>query len=137
MKKTKNKKVSKLDNYPSQDWGKIAFSIGVVIAIIMTLIASFHEPSETAARVIVALQILIGIVVGFLNITTEETREFLLASLVLVVLIGPFLGLVIQMFPGSGVTSNMLEQLYKYLVVLIVPAATIVALKSIFRSARD
>ena len=137
MKQVKKKKASKLDNYPSQDWGKIAFSIGIVIAIIMTLVASFHEFNEDVARVVVALQILIGIVVGFLNITTEETREFLLASLVLVVLIGPFLGLVIQMFPGAGATSNMLEELYKYLVVLIVPAATIVALKSIFRNARD
>ena len=137
MKQTEKKKVSKVDDSPLQDWGKIAFTIGVVIAIIMTLVASFHETGETVAKVIVALQILIGIVVGFLNITTEETREFLLASLVLVVLIGPFLGLVIQMFPGSGVTSNMLEELYKYLVMLIVPAATIVALKSIFRNARD
>ena len=90
MKQTKKKKVSKVDDRPLQDWGKIAFSVGIVIAIIMTLVASFREPSETVTKVVVALQILIGIVVGFLNITIEETREFLLASLVLVVLIGPF-----------------------------------------------
>ncbi len=138
MKQTKKKKVGKEDCCcPLHKWGKIVFSIGIIIAIIMTLVAAFNEPGETMTRVVIALQILIGIAVGFLNITKDETREFLLASLVLVVLIGPFLGLVIQMFPGSGATSNMLEELYKYLVVLIVPAATIVALKSIFRSARD
>lgn len=111
-------------------YGSIVFGVGLAIAIIAGF---FTNLGATATQVIIATLAIIGVVVGILNVTRDEAVSFLVASLVLVLLIGPFLGLISQNFFQSQILGNI----FGNIVALVVPAATIVALITLFNVARD
>lgn len=103
--------------------GSWAFLLGVVVALIAgALLPDRSNPTVTSFLV------LLGTVVGLLNITTRETSSFLLASvsLVLVTALG---GSVV-----SGVVSvgPYLGAMLDSILVFVVPATIVVALKAIF-----
>ena len=103
-----------------QTVGSWAFIIGVIIAII----AGFW-PIGTAAT---STLIILGLVVGFLNVTSTEINSFLFASLVLVVLSsmgGQVLGAI--QFVGP-----MLKSIFTAMLLFIIPAAVVVGLKAIY-----
>ena len=97
--------------------GTWAFVIGLILAVIAGLIPTLQTQS-----VILALVVL-GLIVGFLNVTEKETTEFLVATIALM-LVGsagaiPVLGLMIL-----SILSNI--------VAFVAPAALVVALKAIW-----
>ena len=105
--------------------GAWAFLIGVVLAIILGL---FQSNLGNVTWIPVVL-VLIGLVVGLLNVGASENSNFLLASVSLVIV--AFMGsAVLQVVPQ---VANILSAL----MVLFVPAAVIVALRTIFVIARD
>lgn len=63
--------------YLSENIGRIAFYVGLAISIV----AGWVQVGATGLTVLVVL----GILVGLLNVTGKETSRFLLATLVLVV----------------------------------------------------
>jgi hypothetical protein len=104
--------------------GAWAFIIGVVLALILGLAGPLLAGAE---GLIVWLLVLIGVIVGFLNITGKESQGFLLASVSLVIVSA--LGQ--QVMPDIGV--NVL----KALLTLFVPTTIIVALKLVYGMAKD
>jgi len=101
--------------------GHWAFIVGIVIAIIAGLVPAWQTPTITWVLVI------LGLIVGLLNITAKETVEFLVAAVALM-LIGsagaiPALGTIVL-----SILANI--------VAFVAPAALIVALKSIYELAR-
>ncbi|MBN1644863.1 hypothetical protein JW851_02380 [Candidatus Woesearchaeota archaeon] len=97
--------------------GSWAFILGVLIAIVAGLVPAWQTPT------LVWVLVILGLVVGFLNITGKETTEFLVAALTLM-LIGsagaiPALGIIIL-----SILANI--------VAFVAPAALVVALKSIW-----
>jgi len=104
--------------------GAWAFLIGVILAIIF----GFFTPAVWLAWVLVIL----GIIIGLLNITTEETQPFLLAGTVFVIV--SYLGGYV--FGAEALGVAFLKQILDNLVALFVPATIIVALKSLFSLAR-
>ena len=100
--------------------GNWAFIIGLIIAVLVGL---FVEASGLTVSVLVIL----GIIVGFLNVTDKETHGFLVASIALLVagLSGEFLATI----PAIG---NLLERILGNFVVLVTPAAIVVAVKAIY-----
>lgn len=104
--------------------GAWAFLIGVVLALILGL---FDVTGATGDMIVIAL-ILIGIVVGLLNVGGEETSGFLLAALALV--IASSLG-------GSVITIPILNNILSAILILFVPTTIIVALKSVYEIAKD
>lgn len=103
--------------------GSWAFLLGVIVAIITgALLPDRSNPTVTSFLV------LLGTIVGLLNITQRETTSFLLASvsLVLVTALG---GSVV-----SGVVSvgTYLGAMLDSILVFVVPATIVVALKTIF-----
>ena len=100
-------------------WG---FIIGVVIAVLAGVV-----PEMQTATILWTLVVL-GLLVGVLNITARETTEFLVATttLLLVGSVGalPALGLMV-----TNILSNI--------VAFVAPAALIVALKAIWVLAQD
>jgi hypothetical protein len=101
--------------------GKWVFIIGLVVCVIAGL---FIE----AAWVIWVLVIL-GIIVGILNVTGEDTRSFLLASIAFVLSATalntiPLIG---------GIVTNILG----YVAAFVSGAMIVVALKALFETARD
>lgn len=107
-----------------QSIGSWAFLLGVVVAII----AGALLPDKSTTPTVTSFLVLLGTVVGLLNVTTKETNSFLLASvsLVLVTALG---GSVV-----SGVVSigQYLGSMLDSILVFVVPATIVVALKSIF-----
>ncbi len=106
--------------------GAWSFLAGVILAVIVGVMPSWSATSGTAALVLVVL----GIVIGLLNVGGKELKDFMLAGAVLVVVSAlaggnQYLGLI----PYVGNIVNAL-------VVLFVPATIVVALKSLFAMAK-
>lgn len=110
-------------------YGSIVFGVGLLIV----LVAAFIDMSQTTTKVVVGTLTLLGIAIGLLNVTNNEAISFLVASLALVMLLGPFFGAINQTMLQTAVWSK----LYTYVIALIVPAAVVVAIKTFFLTAKD
>lgn len=107
--------------------GQWAFIIGVVIALLLAFLTQWEGP-------LTLLLVILGLIVGFLNVTEKETTPFLVAAIALL---------------ATGTAKDALtvippEALGSYLVgavknvnVFVAPAAILVALKAIWALARD
>ena len=104
-----------------RSFGSWVFLIGVVLAVILGAIGQL-TPLMTAILVV------IGLVVGILNVTEKETKPFLMAGTVLV----------IMAFFGKEVMSAIpiLGYMLDAIMAMVVPATVLVALKSVFELAR-
>lgn len=101
--------------------GSWAFLIGVILAVLFGFLPE--------AAWITWVLVLLGLIVGLLNITDKEVTPFLMAGVVLVItssLGGGVLG-------SIGVLGTILENM----LALFVPATIIVALKSVFALAKS
>ncbi|MEM7827074.1 MAG: hypothetical protein QXQ40_02520 [Candidatus Aenigmatarchaeota archaeon] len=98
--------------------GELAFIACVVIAII----AGIAAPSNGTA---LALLVVLGIIVGFVNITEKEVTSFLIAAIAL--LVAGTVGL--SLIPVVG---SMLDNILDYIGAFVAPAAIIVSLKAIY-----
>lgn len=107
--------------------GSWAFIIGMVVAL---LIGAFGEKdSQIATSVLIVL----GLIVGFLNVTGRETTPFLLASVSLVV-VSALGG---QIFPNNYNIFGVLQNILSAIITFVMPATIIVALKAIYALAHD
>jgi len=102
-------------------FGAWAFLIGVILAIVF----SFLDGGTTLAIILVV----IGLIVGLLNVADKEVEPFLMASTVLIIASAFGTG-VLGIIPIVG---NMLNAL----LVLFVPATIIVAIKHVFTMAKN
>ena len=112
--------------------GQWAFIIGIILAIVVGV---FSASLVTWAGNLTLLLVILGLIVGFLNISEKETTPFLVASAAL-------------MLTATSVdTLNTIDlgvSLGKYLAgivsqiaVFVAPAAVVVALKAIQSLAKD
>ena len=100
--------------------GHWAFLAGAAVAVV----GSFFSSAVGDQAVLTALFAL-GVVVGLMNITVKERSEFLLATIALILAGVVNLGLI----PYIGV---WLRTVLSNIVVFVVPAAVIVALKTVW-----
>ena len=105
--------------------GSWSFIIGLVIAVLVGLFTD-------ATGIIVTILIILGIIVGFLNVTEKEVQGFLLASVALLLAGGA--GNFLSDIPAIG---NLLERSLNNLVILVAPATIIVAVKELVELAKD
>lgn len=101
--------------------GRWAFVAGVIIAIIAGL---FTSGTVLGSGTSLAL-VIIGLIVGLLNITVKEVKPFLMSGLVLVIVAYTSHGVFDSIWPGLG-------NVFSALMLIIVPALIIVALKEVF-----
>ncbi len=100
--------------------GGWAFLIGVLLAIIL----AFFSDMASFAWIIVVL----GLIIGLLNISEGETQKFLMAGVILVI---------VGALAGNMFASIMyLTDIFNNLVALFAPAVVVVALKSVFEMAK-
>ncbi|MEK6824296.1 MAG: hypothetical protein AABX12_00605 [Nanoarchaeota archaeon] len=102
--------------------GRWAFLIGVILAIILGALGIVNSTWMSAL-------ILIGLIVGFLNISERETTPFLLAGVSLI--IASALGK--DVMSGLPVLYNILQTL----LAVFVPSTIVVAIKHVFSLARN
>jgi len=104
--------------------GKWAFIIGLVLAIIAGLIQGIYEiPS------LILILVVLGLIVGFLNIEDKDTVKILVAIIALMG-IG---GLTLSVIP---VINTYLENILTNILVLASGAGLIIAIKAIIESAK-
>jgi len=108
--------------------GSWAFIIGVVIALVVGIFSNGQANS-----IMTSVLIVLGLIVGFLNVTGRETTPFLLASVSLVI-VSSMGGAKLGMVPTIGAT---LEGTLAALMTFVIPATIIVALKAIWALAHD
>ncbi|MBS3054584.1 MAG: hypothetical protein J4431_03545 [Candidatus Aenigmarchaeota archaeon] len=112
--------------------GEYAFLAGIAIAVLAGLVSGVTPTAIAAyAAPISMLLVVLGIVVGLLNISEKETTAFLVAAIALVTAgTASFAAIDI-----AGVGA-ILGGIVKNIAVLVSPAAAIVAVKAIYSLAQ-
>lgn len=100
--------------------GKIAFLAGVVIAILAAFITFSWVP--------LAL-LIIGLIVGFMNVSGSESQGFLIAGIALLLSVSSAAGL-----PHIG---GIITTVLSNIVAFVAPAMLVVAVKSLLSTAAD
>jgi len=102
--------------------GTYAFFIGIALSVLTGLVREWQTSTITWTLVI------LGLIVGLLNVKGKETQEFLVATIALLIVGSagalPSLGLTV-----TSILSN--------LVAFVAPAALIVSLKALWELAED
>ncbi len=104
--------------------GTVCFIMGVIVSILAGFIYwEYLFPILTV----------LGLIVGFLNVTNKEVQAFLIAavSLVIVSALGA------DQFADLPVVGATMGRIYAALLAFVGPATIIVALKSIYSLAKD
>src|SRR3989339_147109 len=104
--------------------GRYSFIAGVVIAIVLGLTLPIND---TVATWLTSVLVIMGLVVGFLNITHSETKEFLTLATILVV-IAYAGGVGYNGMENRAVVGGYLAGILNSILVFVVPAAVVVAL---------
>ncbi len=114
--------VSKIDS----QLGKYAFAVGVIAALIFAFTNTNFLPKELGIFLIV-----MGIIIGLINITHREKSLFLLAAIALIVTNGANIRVIALWNIGAILQSFIMN-----LTILFAPAAVIIALECIYSLAR-
>lgn len=108
---------------PSQ-LGEWAFIAGVILAILLGLFPSLDSQGVST------LFLMLGVIVGLVNITKQETHNFLLAGIgLLIVGTGG-----LQDIPGLG---SFFSQIFFNITSFVAPAVVIVALAAVLSATKD
>lgn len=112
--------------------GNYSFIIGVIIAVVLGLAA----PSlGTATTWLWSLLIVLGLVVGFLNVSGKETKEFLLVTVSLVIV--AFAGSAqIEKWVNVELIGTWLKAIFDSILAFVIPASVVVALKDVWELAK-
>ncbi len=107
-----------------KSFGAWAFLFGVILAVILGLVSQ-----GTLNALWTWILVLIGLVVGLLNVTEKEVTPFMMAGAVLVIVSSL----------GSAVMDSvpLLNGILMAMLALFVPATIVVAIKSVFALAKD
>lgn len=101
--------------------GAWAFLIGLILAVIFGFIT-------VSGSWLTWVLVILGVIVGLLNITDKEVKPFLFAGAILVI--------VSALSGNVFATMPYLPTIFANILTLFVPATVIVALKSVFTLAR-
>ena len=112
--------------------GRYSFIGGVVIAVVLGLVPA--ATLGTASGWLASLLVVLGLVVGLLNVAGKETKEFLLVATVLILAasIGTGAGAYLQKITVLDI-GNYLAGIFGQILAFVVPATVVVALKDIWR----
>ena len=101
--------------------GHWAFIVGILIAVIAGLVPAWNTPT------VMWILVILGLIVGLLNITAKETVEFLVAAIALMI-VGSA-----GAIPALGM---MILAILANIVAIVAPAALVVSLKAIYALAQ-
>lgn len=100
--------------------GNWAFLIGLIIALLVGLFTA-------ANGTVVSILVILGLIVGFLNITDKEVHSFLVASVALIVA-----SLAAGSLASIPAIGDILARILNNFVILVAPAAIVVSVKAIY-----
>ena len=113
--------------------GDYSFIIGVIIAVVLGLAA----PQLGAATPwLWSLLVVLGLVVGFLNVSGKETKEFLWVTVALVVV--AYAGSAqIRSWSDVEFIGIYLKGVFDSILAFVVPSSVVVALKEVWNLAKQ
>ena len=112
--------------------GNYSFIIGVILAIVLGLFAQFLGSAQPWLW---SLLVVLGLIVGFLNVSGKETKEFLWVTV----------GLVVVAFAGSTqidkwqsvkVIGPFISDVFNSILAFVIPSSVVVALKEVWQLAK-
>lgn len=103
----------------------IAFIVGIIVALVAALLGL----NATWAWVLIIL----GLVVGLVNIGDDEVNGYLMAALVFIVSAGTLNSLEFIQAAANGMLSNFLQAV----VLFVAPGAAITALRALYEVAKS
>lgn len=116
-----------------QKLGSYAFLFGVVIAVVAGIAAAFT--GQVGGAAISLILVILGIIVGFLNINDKETVPFLVCAIALMTMgAGSYFLVIDNIIKGLG---TLIALIVSNIAVFVSPAAVIVALKGIYSLAKQ
>ena len=104
--------------------GGYAFIAGILISLGLGIGATAITLSSNMVTGLVVILVLLGLIVGFVNVTKREMRDFLIA----VIAIGIIGSANLDTIPYIG---NALANIVAYIAVFVAPAALVVAIKEV------
>ena len=108
--------------------GAWAFLVGVILAIIIGL---FQTNIHSISSLFYIILVILGVLVGLLNVADRDLNTFLIASVALVIVSGLGNNTLIFVANISPILSS-LSNVLSALLVMFIPATIIVALKVVF-----
>jgi hypothetical protein len=118
--------------------GAWAFLIGVILAVIIGLSASLLVSIPFVTKynsAIYGILVILGLIVGFMNVTGKDSEKFMIAGAILVIVSKFGIDSVSGNVIGIGI-GNIVTSIFAALLVLFVPATIVVALKTVFSIAK-
>ena len=104
--------------------GEWSFLIGIILAVVVGLLTSLSNNS-----VITGLLVVLGLIVGLLNVTKKEVTPFMMSGIVLIIA-GFFGASILSPIPKA---TDVLAALLTF----FVPATIVVAIKNVFTLAKN
>ncbi len=112
--------------------GNYSFIGGVILAVVLGLAI---PALDAATPWLWSLLVLLGLVVGFLNISGKETKEFLWVTVALVIV--AFAGSAqIDSWKDVRIIGPYLKGVFNSILALVVPASVVVGLKEVWTLAK-
>ncbi|MBS3140979.1 hypothetical protein J4405_02435 [Candidatus Woesearchaeota archaeon] len=108
--------------------GGILFTVGLILAAIIAVFSYANTP--TWAIITIAL---LGLIVGLLNVKDSEMQMFLIASITFLI---SFQALS-NVFTTLALGWQAIASFFDLMSLFVAPAAAVVAVKSLFKLARD
>lgn len=107
--------------------GRWAFILGVVIAIIAGLVGGWVVSYMPWVLLVL---VILGLVVGFLNLAAKEFNDFLLASIALI-LVGTIANLV-SIDIVVPLLGSVIQAMINNIAAFVAPAALVVSVKAVY-----
>ncbi|UCH50720.1 MAG: hypothetical protein JSV54_06805 [Chloroflexota bacterium] len=107
-----------------------AFVVGLVIAVVVGIMSALGMAGAGLMSAVIIILIILGLVVGFLNITAKEILLFLVATIALIVVGGVFAPL------STFGIGAMLDAILALIATLMAPAAIVAAIKALWAVGR-
>lgn len=112
--------------------GAYAFLVGVVLAVIFGM---FNDSLVQAGGMFYSALVVIGLVIGFMNVGDRDSNTFLVASISIVIVSA--LGMEpLKYIALNNYVVDSLRNVLGSLLILFVPATIVVALKTVFAMAK-
>ena len=118
------------------EMGKVGvwtFTIGVILALLAGLVPA----SWGLAGLITAALVVLGLVVGFMNVTEDETQGFLTASVSVMIALFTAGAAIQSNIATLGIVGKYLWSIMANINIFVFPATIVVAVKAIYALAKD
>jgi len=113
--------------------GNYSFIVGVIIALVLGLASA---QLGTAKAWLWSILVVLGLIVGFLNVSGKETKDFLMVTVALVI-VAYAASVQVKGWADVEFIGPYLSGLFNSLLTFVVPASIVVALKEVWQLAKE